>query len=403
VIPADLGAELAIAVGELASAGYLPASATSRTAAGTWRPVPPAPVAAGRPPAAGGASYATSLPFDLARLAGRAPADVAARLAPAVRRAGWVTSAEPTGPGYLTIGVTAAALAAVAVRVTEAGPACVRSDALRGDRRPAPPLPDLAAAASWRQAWRDQAAALGGRLARAAGATLFLPGGAAPGGAVPAGDAVLEDAAPEGEVGGGDVGGGAVPAGDGTVAAAVAYAGADAVRYWLARMPAARAGRLSWPVSVTRDPARPRAAVPYSAPPYLARDLAAVSFARADAAATGRWAAELGLARLGPPDPGRLAGPAEIELLTQLSWLAERVAAAGRGQPDGLPRCLERLAAAWLDCRDSCPALPFGGHAAPGDAAGVSARLWLARAAATALAAGLGLVGVGPEAGYGYL
>jgi hypothetical protein len=407
VIPADLGAELAIAVGELASAGYLPASATSRTAAGTWRPAPPAPVAAGRGPAAGGASYATSLPFDLARLAGRAPADVAARLAPAVRRAGWVTSAEPTGPGYLTIGVTAAALAAVAVRVTEAGPACVRSDALRGDRRPAPPLPDLAAAASWRQAWRDQAAALSGRLARAAGATLVPPDGAAPDGAAPGaaapGDAAPEGAAPEGDVDGGDVDGGAGPAGDGTVAAAVAYAGADAVRYWLARMPAARAGRLSWPASVTRDPARPEAAVPYSAPPYLARDLAAVSFARADAAATGRWAAELGLARLGPPDPGRLAGPAEIELLTQLSWLAERVAAAGRRQPDGLPRYLERLAAAWLDCRDSCPALPFGGHAAPGDAAGVSARLWLARAAATALAAGLGLVGVGPAAGYGYL
>jgi hypothetical protein len=182
------------------------------------------------------------------------------------------------------------------------------------------------------------------------------------------------------------------------VAAAVAYAGADAVRYWLARMPAARAGQLSRPVSVARDPGRPRAAVPYSAEPYLARDLAAVTFARADAAATGRWAAELGLAPLGPPDAGQLAGPAEIELLTQLSWLAERVAAAGRRQPDGLPRYLERLAAAWLDCRDSCPALPFGGRAAPGEAAGVSARLWLARATATALAAGLDLIGVGPAA-----
>ena len=68
--------------------------------------------------------------------------------------------------------------------------------------------------------------------------------------------------------------------------------------------------------------------------------------------------------------------------------------AARRRQPDELPRYLERLASAWLDVREDCPALPFGGRAAPGGAAGTSARLWLAEAAATALAAGLDLVGV---------
>jgi hypothetical protein len=215
------------------------------------------------------------------------------------------------------------------------------------------------------------------------------------------------------------------------VADAVDFVGADAVRYWLARLPTARAGILDRAVSATRDPARPRdaavphagargAAVPHArprdtrapaprrpdadapgAPPYsdpqvLDQDLRAVRFAAADAAATGRWAAELGLARLGPPVPaGELGQPAEIALLTELSWLAERVAgAARRRRPDELPRYLERLAGAWLDVREDCPALPFGGRAAPGGATGTSARLWLAEATATALAAGLDLVGI---------
>jgi hypothetical protein len=205
------------------------------------------------------------------------------------------------------------------------------------------------------------------------------------------------------------------------VADAVDFVGADAVRYWLARLPAARAGILDRAVSATRDPARSRdarsrdarlrdtrapaprrpdadapGAPPYSDPQVLDQDLRAVRFAAADAAATGRWAAELGLARLGPPVPaGELGQPAEIALLTELSWLAERVAgAARRRRPDELPRYLERLAGAWLDVREDCPALPFGGRAAPGGATGTSARLWLAEATATALAAGLDLVGI---------
>jgi hypothetical protein len=487
VIPADLAAELATAVGELVAAGHLPASALTLSAAGTWRPAPDAGSDSPAPDAVAGAEaarYATSLPFELAAMAGQEPFEVAARLGLAVQRAGWITSAGPTGSGYLTIGVTAAALAAVAVRTSQAGPACVRSEALRSVSRPVPPMPDLAAALTWRQAWRDQAAAMAGRLAEAAGATALpsSPGPAGPAAAaLPSGHGLAGPAAAAALPFGRGLAGparaagrepgreraGAGPAGRSTVAHAVDFVGADAVRYWLARLPAARAGILDRAVSATRAPARPgdAAALParprdaaagrrahdarpsharapdsrapgapapaprapygrapdarapdarapdapapaprppdapsYSDPPVLARDLGAVLFAAADAAATGRWAAELGLARLGPAVAGdELGQPAEIALLTELSWLAERVAgAARRRRPDELPRYLERLAGAWLDVREGCPALPFGGRAAPGGAAGISARLWLAEATATALAAGLDLVGIRP-------
>ena len=396
MIPADLGAELAAAIKDLVAAGRLPARAAGLSTAGTWRPAPGrlAPDAV----AGGAARYATSLPFELARLTGEEPRAIAAELGRAVMRAGWVASAEPAGAGYLTIGVTAAALTGVAVQISRAGASCMRSDALQSVSRAAPPLPDLAAPLSWRQAWRDQAAALAGRLAQAAGATAVPLGN-------PSADAPSPDAQPASRA----AGSGSDGPISSTVAEAVAYAGADAVRYWLARMPAARAG-LDQAASVGHDPvgqygppsdsaplepAPPSYPAPvYPAPSYL-RDFAAVSFAAADAAATGRWAAELGLARLEPLVAGHLGQPAEIALLTELSWLAERVAgAARRRQPHELPRYLERLAGGWLDCRENCPALPFGGRAAPGAAAGISARLWLAEAAATALAAGLDLVGV---------
>jgi hypothetical protein len=55
---------------------------------------------------------------------------------------------------------------------------------------------------------------------------------------------------------------------------------------------------------------------------------------------------------------------------------------------------LEWLAAMWLDCSETCPALPFGGRSAPVDEGGIAARLWLAAAARTALATCLCLAGV---------
>jgi arginyl-tRNA synthetase len=363
VIPADLGAELARAISDLVAAGALPAGAVLVSSLGTWRPAP------GRP----AGTYATSLPFALAPSAGLAPVIIAAQLGQAVGTATWITSAEPTGGGYLNIRVTAAALAQVAVTVARAGPGCARSDALRGVRRPMPPLPDLAAQPDWKQAWQAQAAAVAGRLAAAAGAT------AAGATATTSPEPELSRAArPAARADGG-------AAGQSLVADAVDYAGADVVRYWLAAMPAGRTRELGREISVSRD---------------LADPCCGVCFAAADAASVLRWAADLGIRR-SEPDwrlPELLAQPAELALLMQLSWLAERVAgAARRGRPAELPRYLEELAAAWLTCRESCPALPFGGQAALPDPAGISARLWLADATATALAAGLNLIGIMPR------
>ena len=167
MIPAELGTLLSAAVRDLLAAGDLPPTAAGLSPDGTWRPGP------------GPASYATSLPFGLARLAGRPPAEIAAALAPALSPAGWISGAAVTGDGYLTITVTPAALARVAVAVSDAGPACLASAALRGTTRPAPPLPRLAAASAdetgeagltWQHAWHEQSAAVAGRIAQAAGA-----------------------------------------------------------------------------------------------------------------------------------------------------------------------------------------------------------------------------------------
>lgn len=356
MIPADLGAELARAISDLAAAGALPAGAVRVSSSGTWRPAPGQPAG----------TYATSLPFALAQSAGQAPVIIAAQLGQAVEAATWIASAEPAGDGYLNIRVTAAALAQVAVAVAGAGPDCARSDALRGVRRPLPPLPDLAAQPDWQQAWRAQAAALTGRLAETAGATATTSPG--PGLSRAARPVPLADGGTAGQ----------------RLADAVDYAGADVVRYWLAARPAGRTRELGREVCVSRD---------------LADPCYSVSFAAADSASVLRWAADLGMRRSEPDArlPELLAQPAELALLTQLSWLAERVAgAARRRRPAELPRYLEELAAAWLACRESCPALPFGGQAAPRDPAGISARLWLADATATALAAGLNMVGITP-------
>jgi arginyl-tRNA synthetase len=90
-----------------------------------------------------------------------------------------------------------------------------------------------------------------------------------------------------------------------------------------------------------------------------------------------------------------LTHPAERALLGTLSWLPERVAWAARSRrPGEFARYLEELAAAYLDCRETCPALPFGGRGAPRDQPATRARLWLVTAAAAAIAAGLALLGV---------
>jgi len=169
VLLADIEAVVIGAVRALIAAGELPAAAIGLSAAGTWRPATPAPggsppdadtaastdaaastdMAAGSSAGAGlaalghRAGYATSLPFELARLAGQEPAAVAARLGRAIAETGWIASAQATGAGYLTITVTDDTLASLAIRVSEAGPACARSDTLRGTTSPMPPWPDL--------------------------------------------------------------------------------------------------------------------------------------------------------------------------------------------------------------------------------------------------------------------
>jgi len=318
-------------------------------ASGTWRPAPPG---AGRGPG----TYATSLPFQLAGASGRTPGEEAAGLAARLRRAEWVSAAFVTGGGYLTVTVTPSALAALAVRVPAAGPGCAASDALSGTGMTAPDAADPAAASSWDEARQLVAAAVTGRLARAAGAE------------------VKSRTGPQRSS----------PPGRSAPAAAVAFAGADAVRYALARTAPGRAGGIDALSCVRND---------------LGNPFFAVRYAHAHAASVLRWASDLGVDR-GAPEafrPVLLAHPCEQELLGIISWLPERTAAAARRRkPGAFLRYLEGLAAAWLECWESCPALPFGGRSAPRDGAGTAARLWLAAAAQTALGTGLRLAGVTP-------
>ncbi len=350
MIPGDLGAELSSAIAALIADGQLPATAARVAAAGTWRPAPD-----GDP-----AGYATSLPIALSRATGQHPAAIARLLAARLGPAGWITAAQPAAAGFLTIKVSEDALAAVAARTAAAGLSCARSEVLAGTTVKAAALPRLPAD-SWQAAWHAQRAGLTCRLAVAAGATEEQhPSGrerrAAP--AMP-------------------------PAADaGSLRAAVAYSGEDAVRYLLARTTPSRRAAVGRAPGVT----------------YLVADpYYAVMLAHADAVAAGRWATALGLGGVAVPDrlAALLSQPRQRSVLGLLSWLPERVSSAGRGgRPHELARYLERLAAAWLDCRESCPALPFGGRAAAAGPDGVAARLLLAAAVRAVLAAGAGLIGI---------
>jgi arginyl-tRNA synthetase len=320
------------------------AAALDVRASGTWRPAP----------AGGPGTYATSLPFRLARATGREPGEVAAELAARLNPVGWIRSACVTSGGYVTVTVTGEALAGLAVRIPAAGDACAASDALRGTELAAPASADLASAADWDEARLMVAAEVTGRLAAAAGAKVsvhkYFERRSRPGGS--------------------------------QLAAALAFAGPDAIRYALARRRPGRPSGLDAAACVRN---------------VLGNPFFAVSYAHAHASSVLRWAGDLGLDRGGPGAfrPGLLGAPAERELLGTLSWLPERTAAAARRRrPDGFARYLEGLACAWLGCWESSPALPFGGRLAPRDRPEAAARLWLAAAAQTALGAGMRLLGV---------
>ena len=331
------------------------------------------------------------------RLAGR-PAraqGIARTLAAALRLADWVCSATVTG-GYVTVTVTPDALARLAVRITTAGPACARSTALADSAFSAPPDPDLATAPDWADARRRLAAHLTGRLAEAAGAFTFPT--------LQAERRPVPGPGPDGA--------------KGPVADAIEFAGASAIRYALARMPPGTTAGV--------DPG-------HAAQRRLDVPAYAVRYTHAHATSTLRQAADFGLS-LGEAaefDPRLLAHPSEQVLLDELSWLPERVAgAARRGRPDTFARYLERLAGAYCDRHEQCPAMwpgigwgggastsrAWGGGASTSRARGggagtdrargsgvgadragspqVVARLWLAAASATALRAGLDLLGV---------
>ena len=341
------------------------ALATEVSSAGTWRPAPPGTAGDAR-------TYATTVAFRLAGGHANGPDAVAARLAARLCGLDWVQTATVTGGGYLAVTVTADALARLAVRIAEAGPGCARSSALAGTSRSAPVATDLASAPAWEEARQRVHATVTGRLAEAAGAHVGWQHDAE------------RITAPDP----------ASPVTAGPVAEAVAYAGADAITYALARLP---------PRGPVRVDARLAAAHHLGNPAY------AVPYAHAHAASVLRQAADLGLDRgeAARFQPRLLAHPSEQALLYELSWLPERVAgAARRGRPDVLARYLEGLARAYFDCQEACPAVwpgmvvPDGTDRPPGERAAVqaAARLWLAAAARTALGAGLGLLGVGaPE------
>jgi arginyl-tRNA synthetase len=358
MIPADIGAEIERLLQAAVAAGDVPDNLGKLSAAGTWRS-PPAQAGGGP------GTYATSLPLRISGPAGTAPGPLAARLAAGLGAVAWIRSARVTGDGYLTVSVTAGHLAALPARIVAAGPASARSSALAAVRGQAPSLPDLGGAPDWDRAWRIQRDALAGRLADAAGATVMF--------------AQSQRKAPSDSA--------AQPA-VGAVSAAAAHYGADAVRYALARASAPR------PDAITRQ---------LELPLDLANPYFLVRYAHADAASTLRWAADLGLASAWRP--ARSAGdellPPELALIDAMSWLPERVAAAARrSRPAELTSCLEHIAGAWLDTSEHCPALPFGGSAAPSDAQGrqAAARLGLADAARVALRAGLALLGLAAPA-----
>ena len=331
--------------------------------------------------------YASSVAFAF----GEHRTQVAARIAARLARADGIARAELTGPGFITVTIAPEALAALPDRIVTVGPACASSDALTGVIVPAPPTGDPLATPSWEEARALLAAQLTASLAAAAGATVAIQEDMER--TVSSRDSEKMAAAPEGSPPPEDSGwsGGVppgmapdsrpirwplLPSGANPVARAVAFAGADAVLFALAR---AVPGQ---PVAIE---ARTIARHLLGNPAY------AVRYAHARAASGVRWAATSRTVPLGrravrwhpPADPG------ELVLLDALSWLPERVAtAARRGRPDEFARYLEGLASATI------AALIGAGYPANARVHGTDT-LAMAEAARTGLAAGLGLLGVG--------
>jgi arginyl-tRNA synthetase len=340
VITADIRRavwEAARAAGELPVSSVEPGQPEDRS---TLRPVPAE--LGGRP-----GRYASTLPYLLASQR-RTANQIAAVLAGRLAGLQWIAEAAATD-GYLTVTVTDEALAGLAVRIP-AAQRCGRSDILRGMSVAVPAVAALTVM-SWEDARVWLTAQIAGRLAAEAGANIHSSIRMGPVGCDATGAPIL---------------------------AAITYAGRDAVNYALISQDQPAIGTV---------PARH----------HLDNPLYAVRYAHAHAASTLRQAADLGLSmgEAGEIAPRLLGQPQERVLLDAMSWLPERVAwAARRGRPGEFARYLEELASAYHDCRESCPALPFGGIGAPRGEGALRARLWLVTAAKTAIAAGLELLGI---------
>ena len=311
------------------------------------------PADPGLRPAGGPGQYASSVAFAF----GERRPHVAARIAARLTQTDGIARAELTGPGFITITIAPEELAALPERIATAGPACAASDALHGVTVPAPPAGDPLTAPRWEEARAALAAQLTARLAAAAGATVTIQ----------------EDMERSVSSTGPDIMTSPVET---ELAGTIAFAGADAVRFSLARAVPGRA------VVIDRQ---------IIARHVLGNPAYAVRYAHARAASGVRWAAAsraVSLGRQAVPRH-RPADPGELVLLDALSWLPERVAtAARRGRPDEFARYLEELASATI------AALTGAGDPGTSRAPGTD-RLAMARAARTGLAAGLGLLGVG--------
>lgn len=312
--------------------------------------------------------YSSAVAFRLAAARGQPAETIAKRILEALDTN--VATAVVTGPGYLTLTSTPEATAALPARIAAAGAASANSDALAGRRAPAAPQANLATAPSWAFAKAALVAELTARLAVAAAAQLTERAGATPQGN-PRRQAGGKKRREDGGAGRREGGAAKVspPARySNSPEEAVRYAGAEAVRLALARLPPGGV--------VAVDPVAAARHVPGN-PAY------AVRYAHARAASALRWAGRDGdpagpalvSAAWRPADPGQLA------LLDALSWLPERVAAAARrGRPDEFVRYLEGLAANTIDI------VRFTSQSHDGT-------MVLTAAARAGLAAGLGLLG----------
>jgi arginyl-tRNA synthetase len=351
----------------------------------------PAGVDPGLRPTGTPGQYAASAALTL----GTNPRETAQSLAARLAHEQWIETAEVTGPGFLTVTVTPEALAAVADNIIVAGPACATSDALAGETVPAAPPGDPLTAPTWEEARAALAARLTVRLAAAAGATVAEF-------AATERNLVTRQARTDSETGASS------SRSEDSVAAAVTFAGRDAVLFTLARAIPGKSLRIEPDVIARHVLGNPAYAVRYAHaraacgvrwavisrggdPPYPPLSRRAGPMAKT-AMVSGPPAGTVTPGDTGVPPWERTALPGpdseELALVDALSWLPERVAAAARrARPDEFARYLEDLASVTVDVLSS--ASHPGNAAAPG-----SGRLTLARAAHTGLAAALGLLEV---------